>query len=260
MRADGLITDDALRTTDNLVAWAQVLATYCDAGEAFDIDGVPVACVGIAEAMPHAAYVVRAVVDPQRLVAGAMAYFGERGVPGAVIVLDGADAAAEQACVAFGLTRVVTLYGMALALPPVVIPDAPSWLEIRRADDAASHDAHAATDAAAFDDRVETTMRVFPSSLLEAPGYHAYTGYVDGEAVATSTLFVTDLAAGVFGVATVPSHRRRGIGEAMTWHAVREGARLGCDVASLQASPMGRSMYERMGFELNAPAGVWGRG
>jgi predicted acetyltransferase len=54
-------------------------------------------------------------------------------------------------------------------------------------------------------------------------------------------------------VATRAKFRRRGVGEALTWHAVREGVAAGCRSATLQASEMGRPIYERMGFRLVAP-------
>ena len=42
--------------------------------------------------------------------------------------------------------------------------------------------------------------------------------------------------------------RRHGDAEAVTWAAIREGFRRGAAFANLQASPMGRPIYERMGF------------
>jgi hypothetical protein len=38
----------------------------------------------------------------------------------------------------------------------------------------------------------------------------------------------------------------------MTAHAVRRGAELGAVMASLQASDMGRPVYEHMGFRVTA--------
>lgn len=58
--------------------------------------------------------------------------------------------------------------------------------------------------------------------------------------------------AGVTFVGTRDAYRKRGLGEAITWHAVREGAKAGCTVAALQASEMGRPIYERMGFRTVA--------
>jgi predicted acetyltransferase len=73
---------------------------------------------------------------------------------------------------------------------------------------------------------------------------------VDGEPVASSTLVYGGRVAGVHNVATLPEARRRGFGEALTWHAMARGASFGCDMAALQASQMGRPVYERMGFRL----------
>ena len=97
----------------------------------------------------------------------------------------------------------------------------------------------ARADANYFD-----SMRSFAAQM--------YTGFLDGEPVATSALFMSNHVAGVYNVATLNAYRRRGFGEAMTWHAVREGAAAGCGMASLQASEMGRPIYERMGFRLVA--------
>ena len=76
----------------------------------------------------------------------------------------------------------------------------------------------------------------------------SFVGYLEGEPVATSSLITAAGAAGVYNVATVEHARGRGIGAAMTLFAVAEGARRGCEVASLQASTMGRPIYERLGF------------
>ena len=57
-------------------------------------------------------------------------------------------------------------------------------------------------------------------------------------------------AAGIYNVTTVEAARGRGIGAAMTVAAVRHGADLGLDLATLQASTMGRPVYERLGFEF----------
>lgn len=75
-----------------------------------------------------------------------------------------------------------------------------------------------------------------------------YTGHLDGEAVAVSSLVMTDGLAGIYAVATLPHARRRGIGRAMTLHAMAEGLRRGAKMATLQATSMGRPVYEGIGF------------
>ena len=77
-----------------------------------------------------------------------------------------------------------------------------------------------------------------------------YVGTLDKEPVATSLVIADGAVAGIYWVATREGWRRRGLGEALTWAAVRGGAERGCTVASLQASELGRPVYERMGFRL----------
>ncbi|WP_343082055.1 GNAT family N-acetyltransferase [Ostreiculturibacter nitratireducens] len=79
-------------------------------------------------------------------------------------------------------------------------------------------------------------------------GQTRFTGYLDGKPVATSSLVLSHGLAGVYAVATLPEARRRGIGAAMTLHALQAAKAAGAQVAVLQSSSMGRPIYERMGF------------
>jgi GNAT superfamily N-acetyltransferase len=74
-------------------------------------------------------------------------------------------------------------------------------------------------------------------------------GYDGRRAVSTATLVSVDGVAAVYGVGTVPSHRRTGLGAALTVAVLHEGRRRGCDLAFLNPSPMGHGMYGRLGFE-----------
>jgi GNAT superfamily N-acetyltransferase len=73
-------------------------------------------------------------------------------------------------------------------------------------------------------------------------------GWLDGEAVAASALFVAYGIAGVQNVVTVPEARGRGIGKAMTAHVIAEGSRRGLEVAALGSSDMGYPVYRALGF------------
>jgi GNAT superfamily N-acetyltransferase len=85
--------------------------------------------------------------------------------------------------------------------------------------------------------------------LLALPQVRLYLGLVDGSAVAASMLVATGPVAGIYWVATIEPQRGKGYGEALTCAAAAGGRELGCTIASLQASKMGRRVYERMGFE-----------
>lgn len=75
-----------------------------------------------------------------------------------------------------------------------------------------------------------------------------FLGRLDGEPVATSQLFLHAGVAGVYAVATAPSARRQGIGEALTRAALLAASARGYHVDVLQASAMGQPIYERQGF------------
>jgi GNAT superfamily N-acetyltransferase len=87
--------------------------------------------------------------------------------------------------------------------------------------------------------------------------WHHYLGRLDGQPVATATLFCTGKVAGIYFVFTLPAARRRGIGAAITaaalQHARDRGARLGV----LGASPLGETVYRRMGFREYCRIGLY---
>lgn len=66
--------------------------------------------------------------------------------------------------------------------------------------------------------------------------------------VAVSELYMNDSVAGIYLVATAADYRRRGLGAALTAAAVLHGAERGARLATLQATPLGRPLYLRLGF------------
>lgn len=80
------------------------------------------------------------------------------------------------------------------------------------------------------------------------PGLTVYVAYEQGQPVSTATSWLGEGGIGVFTVAPPPEFRRRGYGRAVTTRAVLDGFALGADLAWLQASPVGESVYRAMGF------------
>lgn len=80
-----------------------------------------------------------------------------------------------------------------------------------------------------------------------APVRH-YLGRLDGEAVATATLFLAAGVAGVYDVATVPAARRKGIGAVMTMRPLQDALAEGYRAGILHSSAAGLALYRRLGF------------
>lgn len=75
-----------------------------------------------------------------------------------------------------------------------------------------------------------------------------FVGYWDEEPVAAAEAFLPGGVGGIYSVSTRASHRRRGIGTAMTAWAAAAAFRAGSRLATLQGSPAGCRVYSRLGF------------
>ena len=75
-----------------------------------------------------------------------------------------------------------------------------------------------------------------------------YVGRLDGRIVSSALGITTGEATGIFNVATLPEHRRRGYGAASTVRAALDGFADGAELAYLHSSPGGHGVYRRLGF------------
>lgn len=216
-------------------------------GFVHEAEGILVAAPGVGPTWVNLIFVTEPLRDPERQLRDAFAMLDERSIPFLVRIRDGLDSASERAAGQLGLKYTDTIPGMALApIPSDGGRDTP--LDIREvADDAAFADFVRVT-AASFGFDPNDAKRMLAPALWTTPGTFWYVGYVDGEAVAASQVQMLKDGAGVNFIGTLEAHRGRGFGEAMTWQAVNRGSQEGREIAALQASEMGKPVYERMGF------------
>jgi len=115
--------------------------------------------------------------------------------------------------------------------------------------DAAGIEAHIQVAAEGFGMPEEMLRPVIGPALIADRDATLYVGRVDGRPVTSGLGVRSGRTIGVYDIATVPDVRGRGFAAAMTSRIVRDGVAAGCDVAVLQSSAMGLSLYRRLGFE-----------
>ncbi len=84
-----------------------------------------------------------------------------------------------------------------------------------------------------------------------------YLARLNGRPVATSELYLAAGVAGLYFVGTLPEARRRGLARAVTHAAMRDARDIGYRVATLQATPMGASVYRALGFRDYLTMGIY---
>ena len=91
-----------------------------------------------------------------------------------------------------------------------------------------------------------------PERFLE-PHIAAVVAYRGDEPVAAAMTLLSHGIAGVYWVATLAAARGQGLADVVTRAVTNRGFELGAAVNTLQASPMGESIYRRMGYEDAPP-------
>ncbi|MGA8745024.1 MAG: hypothetical protein WB507_04070 [Solirubrobacterales bacterium] len=192
-------------------------------------------------------------LDPAELLGAARAFFGERGRGFSVWARSGVQEDRDLIKVAQdgGLQSIHEMPEMILDRRPPEHP-LPDGLELRRV-----------SSAGEASDYWRVATLAYSSLGFPAMTFDAYTNHAglhsdnvaaflvreDGEPLSIAMSIVSDGVAGIYWVGSVTTARGRGLGRTVTAAAVNAGFDLGAEIASLQASPMGESLYSAMGFE-----------
>ena len=181
-----------------------------------------------------------------------------RGLPYCLQLRPGADPELDAIARDRGMTPEDPIPLMVLELGVVALGEtaANPTLVIRGLTSAESR-LHASILASGFDAPVELFELLMTPAVLSLPAARCYVGNVEQEPVTTAFGFTERDHVGIYNVATVPGHRGRGYGTAITARAVLDGFTSGASVAYLQSSVAGYRVYERLGFRTLEKWTLW---
>lgn len=244
LRAIEIAEDNYISTFSLLAELAPQGASAADAGALHLHSGAQIA--------PFNPSIVRELSDDVDGQLDAAAAFHARHESPAWIVAVRATDAARFAPVAQARRFTVADDAPFMVLDSIPASVPASELQIRRANDLAEVRVHFDLVARSFGMPIGLIEAVISEAFV-TDRVHRFIGELGGVPVASSMLAVSHGAgvrcAGIYNVGTLESHRRRGLGEVMTAHAAEIGRRdHGCTFATLQSSPMGYPVYERMGY------------
>lgn len=204
--------------------------------------------------------------EAEARVAAVLAGFRQRGLPGwwwlfpSTLPANLGSLLERQ-----GLVREADLPGMALDLAHLPHDGAlPEGLEVRRVASREGLARWAEVYAKGFpmDRAVAAAHEAIFANLGFGPdtGWRHYLGLYQGKPVATSSCYLGAGVAGLYYVSTLPEARGRGIGRAMVVTPLAAARRTGYRVGVLQATVMGRPLYQRLGFRdcIAFPQYRWG--
>lgn len=180
--------------------------------------------------------------------AGALAEIEAAGVPYSVQLRDHQTPACEAGARRLGLTTELALPGMVVSRSALRDP-AVDGCSVGTVDGDGDRRIAIETAAAGFGAPLWIFEPIYREHVLAAEGVRVYLARNGDEVVATSIGYTIGDMTGIFNVATPVAHRGRGYGAAVTAAAARGGFDDGAELAWLQASSLGFSVYRRLGFE-----------
>jgi ribosomal protein S18 acetylase RimI-like enzyme len=220
-------------------------------------DGVVTCLSNLPDEELNVALVERQPEDPLGALSRSEWLFRAHGHAFGVEIERGRHPGVDRAVRTLGLIVGLARPAMAIPVEDLPQPDPPEGVEVRRVTTPGELAPIAELEVRVFGTRREVAERLLGPTMLGVAGVRIYRAARDGEPVGFAWTSVHEGAVGVFGVGTLPEHRRSGIGTTVTRFAVHDAP--GADLAWLQPTGMGRPLYESMGFAAVAEWQVWVR-
>lgn len=144
-----------------------------------------------------------------------------------------------------------------MVLSPENAPSMTKDCQIKRAEDKEGIKAANAAMAAAFNIPAAMVHRAFGPLILESPGLEIFVANQDGNTVSALQTTRNGPYVGIWSMATPPEHQRQGIGRALITWVIAYHCQKGAKIFYLGATPAGKPLYEKVGFETADEAQVW---
>jgi GNAT superfamily N-acetyltransferase len=143
------------------------------------------------------------------------------------------------------LTEAAGMFAERLRPPSRKLP----VLRVRRVCDSQTRLDFAHVTSLAFEIPQSICHDVYSDERAWHGDFHGYVGYENDMPVSTTATVVAGDVIGVYSVATLPAHRKRGYAEFVMREAVNQATQeTGIPQTALQSTRAGLSMYERMGY------------
>jgi len=255
-----LIEDPLKKDCDgNLVKAFESVAEMVPGGVVEKMGGVTVVRTGIPGF--NMAFALAGPFSPREASRTIKRLYSKDEFPWSLVTTASASGAMEPLIRKHGLVQSLVEPGMVQSPIPGRCPPPPRKLDIRQVEDQDELLTFSRTGAASFGIHA-ANLDALAKGLAKGVGDGSfrggcYLGYYDGKPVATSLRYTSGRVAGIYFVATAKEYRRRGIGEAMTWRAAVDGRKEKCSISVLQASEMGRPVYEGMGYRTVTNYQIW---
>lgn len=192
-------------------------------------------------------------LDAEEFLAAARSFFNSRGRRFSLWVRgeqpEDLDLAAAAEAAGFQLVYAMPEMALGAAVETRPLPAGAELKRVTAAEQASDYWAIAASSYTSIGFPPETFEAYSNHYGLLAGNLAAFIACLDGEPVSIAMTIVSHGVAGIYWVGSLERARGKGLGRAVTAAATNAGFELGAEVASLQASPMGKPIYEAMGYE-----------
>lgn len=216
-------------------------------GEFFDSYNLGIVSSGVPNKIYNIVFIKRKASKPERVIQKWEQFFELRGLPFRVVFSPGFEDRYEPLMRERGYKEIEAETTMTLSNLPAV-HNKETDLDIKKVVTPEELTHFQETIAEGFDFHSKVGPFLITERVHALPDAELFVGYADGRPAATSMLIRTGDIGGIYWVATLKKYRRHGFAAAMTLHAVLAGRDKGCTVASVQASKVGRPVFEKIGF------------